>query len=315
MGPCSSSQALMISTPSRSSDPRSPPAVGKRVHNCLARERSPLYIGWRVLVTGRCRRMIFADNLGVPEGPVALADGRWLVVEMEPERGCVTLLNREGLIERVIARTGRPNGLAVDANGTIWVAESKEPSLIRLSMDGQAEVVLTECDGEPFLFPNDLCFGPDGALYMTDSGLLAEEWAPGGEIREDFMEAQTDGRVYRINPGTSEIEKLDSGFRFTNGIAFGPDDNLYVDETLTGMVYRYRWEDGEIVGGREDFGNVAYKEPTEFPVGPDGNLYVAVHGQGDVTVLAPEGDVVRRIEMAGRLPTNVAFGRPEEQRI
>jgi gluconolactonase len=266
--------------------------------------------------------MIFADNLGLPEGPVVLADGSWLVVEMHADRGCVTLLDEEGRIERVIARTGRPNGLVVGRDGTLWVAESQERSLVRLSMEGRAETVLTGCEGEPFLFPNDLCFGPDGALYMTDSGLLVEEWAPGGEIREDFMEAQTDGRVYRIDPDTSEIEKLDSGFRFTNGIAFGPDDNLYVDETLTGMVYRYTWEDGKIVGGREDFANVAYKESTEFPVGPDGmafgadgNLYVAVHGQGDVTVLSPEGDVVRRIETAGRQPTNVAFGTGGEQRI
>jgi len=266
--------------------------------------------------------MIFADNLGVPEGPVALADGRWLVVEMEPERGCVTLLNREGLIERVIARTGRPNGLAVDANGTIWVAESKEPSLIRLSMDGQAEVVLTECDGEPFLFPNDLCFGPDGALYMTDSGLLFEDWEQEGEIRKDFLQAEIDGRVYRIDPGTSGIAKIDSGIRFTNGIAFGPDENLYVNETLTGMVYRYQYEDGKIEGGREDFGNVTYRESREFPIGPDGmafgedgNLYVTVFGQGDVTVLSPEGEVVERIETAGNLPTNVAFGASGEQKI
>jgi gluconolactonase len=123
--------------------------------------------------------MIFAENLSVPEGPVVLDDGRWLVVEMGPGRGCANLLDQEGRIGCVIARTGRPNGLAVDRDGTIWVAESHEPSLIRLDMGGRAEVVLTACDGEPFLFPNDLCFGPDGALYMTDSGLLFKDFAPG----------------------------------------------------------------------------------------------------------------------------------------
>ena len=266
--------------------------------------------------------MMFADNLGVPEGPVALPDGRWLVVEMAPERGCVTLLDEGGHIERVIARTGRPNGLAVGGDGAIWVAESQDPALIRLNMDGQTEIMLTECDGEPFLFPNDLCFGPDGALYMTDSGILFGDFAPGGEIREDVMQVEMDGRVYRIDPHSLEIEKLDSGIRFTNGIAFGPDENLYANETVTGMVYRYPWDTGEIVGPREDFGNVVYREPDETIIGPDGmafgedgNLYVAVYGQGDVTVLSPEGEVVRRIETAGSLPTNVTFGETGEQKI
>src|SRR5215203_3609429 len=258
--------------------------------------------------------MIFAENLGEPEGPVALDDGSWLVVEMGPERGCVTRLDREGRVERVIARTGRPNGLAVEGDGTIWVAESRDPSLIRLDMDGRSEVVLTACDGEPFLFPNDLCFGPDGALYMTDSGLL-RDFAPGGEIREDFMHAEIDGRVYRIDPSTSGIQKIDSGLRFTNGIAFGPDENLYANETFTGIVYQYRYEDGRIVGGREDFANVVREASTDRLIGPDGmafgddgNLYVAVFGQGDVTVLSPSGDVMERIETEGSLPTNVAFG-------
>jgi gluconolactonase len=48
--------------------------------------------------------------------------------------------------------------------------------------------------------------------------------------------------------------------------------------------------------------------------GSDGNLYVTVFGQGDVTVLSPAGEVVQRIETQGSLPTNVAFG-PDEQRI
>jgi gluconolactonase len=258
--------------------------------------------------------MIFTSGLGVPEGPVLLPDQSWLCVEMGADRGCVTHISTDGQSKRVVAKTGRPNGLAVDKDGIIWVAESSTPSLLRLTMEGEAEVFLTECEGEPFLFPNDLAFGPDGALYMTDSGIYIEDFAPGGEIRPDYKTVAIDGRVYKIDTRTKEITKLDGGIRFTNGIAFGPDNSLYVNETVTGMVYRYAWRDGE-TGGREDFGNVinpelpeGYKGPDGMKFGVDGNLYVTVVLQGDVTVLGPDGAVVKRIATKGNFPTNLAFG-------
>ena len=38
-------------------------------------------------------------------------------------------------------------------------------------------------------------------------------------------------------------------------------------------------------------------------------------GQGDVTVMDRDGAVVDRLSLGGRGPTNVAFGRPGEQRL
>jgi gluconolactonase len=156
----------------------------------------------------------------------------------------------------VIQKTGRPNGLAVDFHGDIWVAESQTPSLVRVTMDGKAEVVATGCDGESFLFPNDLCFGPDGAVYMTDSGLFIGDFAPYGQVRSDYASIPYDGRVYRVDVHTGKVSKIDSGIRFTNGIAFGPDHLLYANETITGAIYRYQWKDGVIAGPRVLFGNV-----------------------------------------------------------
>lgn len=266
--------------------------------------------------------MIFTSDLSVPEGPVLLKDNSWLVVEMGPDRGCVTRISEDGKDKEVIAQTGRPNGLAVDSDGVIWVAESRTPSLIRLTMDGHSEVVLNGCDGEDFLFPNDLVFGPDHALYMTDSGILFNDFAPGGKVRADYMNVDIDGRVYRIDVRKTEIRKIDTGIRFTNGIVFGPDSKLYVNETLTGMVYRYEWKDGAVSGGREEFGNVidpdapeGMKGPDGMKFGMDGNLYVTVFGQGDVTILGKSGEVAGRIRTAGWMPTNCAFGPNGSRRL
>ena len=263
---------------------------------------------------------VFATGLFFPEGPVVLPDGTWLVVE-GGERGCVTQISADGKTRRTIAVTGIPNGLAVDSGGFIWVAEPQVPSLLRVTLAGKVEVFLTGCNGEPFLYPNDLCFGPDGALYLTDSGITAADFEPGGKVRSDFNTCPMDGRVYRIDVRTKTIEKIDSGLRFTNGIAFGPDNDLYVNETLTGAVYRYRWKGGR-VGPREVFGNVwnestyqTLRGPDGMAFGSDGKLYVAVFGQGDVTVLGTDGHVVERLRTQGSLPTNVAFGLPGQRKL
>jgi gluconolactonase len=266
--------------------------------------------------------MIFCTGLSVPEGPVLLPDGSFLVVEMGPGRGCVTHISPDGKDKRVIAKTGRPNGLAVDKKGAIWVAESEVPSLLRVTMDGKIEVFVTECNGEPFLFPNDLAIGPEGDIYLTDSGILFREFAPGGKVRPDWATCPMDGRVYKINPKTGKVQKIDTGLKFTNGIAFGPDQNLYANEMIPANIWRYEWKDGQIVSGRQFFGNTAdpnspatMKFPDGHKFGANGHLYVTMFGQGDVTVLGPDGKVTERIATEGKTPTNCVFGPPGSKKL
>jgi gluconolactonase len=264
--------------------------------------------------------MIFAGDLKNPEGPVLLPDGNWALVEMHPERGWVLWLSADGRSRRVIARTGRPNGLTLDRNGVLWVAESMNPpSLLRMTLDGRHEVFATGDGTTPFLFPNDLVFGRDGLLYMTDSGIRITEWrslAP-----EERERRRIDGRVFRIDVKTRRVDRIDSGLNFANGIVFGPNDDLFVATTQDGKVWRYP-KQGAGFGPRQLFADVrdptktgGFRGPDGMKFGLDGNLYVAAVNQGDVTVVAPDGHVIRRIQLNGPAPTNVCFGPKDSGKL
>jgi len=269
--------------------------------------------------------MIWVDDLGNPEGPVLLPDDSWALVEMHADRGWLLHLSVDGTQREVMVQTGRPNGLCRDANGTFWVAESiNPPSLLKVEWNGDgpatSEVFLDDDGDGRFLFPNDLAFGPDGLLYMTDSGVDHGEWR--NTSPKERVKKQANGRLYRIDVESKSVEKLDSGLPFANGIAFGPDDAIYVSTTLDGQVYRYEYTNGNI-GPREHFADLLdpAKSSADFrggdgmAFGADGNLYAAVVGQGDVTVLGKSGDVVDRIQLAGPAPTNVAFGPNGKHKI
>ena len=265
----------------------------------------------------------FAEGLEFPEGPVLLPDGGWLFVEMSPDTGCVTQFNQDGSERRVVVKTGRPNGLARDKGGNIWVAETAQRALLKLNLnDGSYDVFAAEFGGEPFLFLNDVAVGPSGDIFLTDSGIAMDEISPDGELNPDYRNLKYDGRILRIDPGTGEVECIDRGFLFTNGLAFSPAGDLYINETLTGNIYHYSCRDGQVVGKRELFGNVIehfnpeeLKGPDGMKFGADGNLYVCVFGQGDVTVLDKNGEVLNRIKTSGTMPTNLCFGKDGEQTI
>lgn len=264
----------------------------------------------------------FVDDVVFPEAPVLLEGGALAFVEMGPERGWIARVDANGSDKRTLAVTGRPNGLALDRHGHLWVAETAQRAVLRLDPDGTVTTMAEGFQGRRFCFLNDLAFGPCGDLYVTDSGIEMEEVAPGGELHPEFRSLRYDGRVYRIDPTSGEVTLVDEGIAFTNGLAFGPDGNLYVAETLTGTIHRYECRDGVPIGGREVFGNVVsdfdpavLQGPDGIKFGADGRLYTCVFGQGDVTVLDAGGVVVQRLPAGGGLPTNLCFGEPGSGRL
>ncbi len=257
---------------------------------------------------------IFATGVGAPEGPVCLPDGSMYVTEMSAHTLCVTRLDPQGRRSVVKTTNGRPNGLAVDGDGLLWIAEAGLQAVICITPEGR-EILRIEGDRDgPFLFPNDLAFGPDGHLYLTDSGMAVRDFLDGQNFVEGYRDLDWDGRVYEIDPKAGKVvRKIDDRIRFTNGIAFDAQDRLYANASFTGEIYRY-----DVFGSasprRELFGNVVQPHDSDDFVGPDGmkfgadgRLYCTVYNQKNVTVLNPDGSVADRLSLDGACPTNCAF--------
>jgi gluconolactonase len=256
---------------------------------------------------------VVATDVLEPEGPVCLENGQVYLVEMAKARACVSRIDLEGQRHEVGRPGGRPNGLAIDGDGNLWVAGGDQETVVCMAPDGRILRRFRGPDGDPYLWPNDLTFGRNGVLYLTDSGIPPDDFMDGQKIRDDYRTVSYHGRVFEIDPRNGNVLRtLDTGLRFANGIAFDADDVLYVNETLSGNVYRYDVF-GQRAPKRETFGNVIDGKP-EAPIGPDGmafgadgRLYCAVFGQGGIAVLDRAGKVAERIETNGQHPTNIAF--------
>src|SRR5438105_1748048 len=85
--------------------------------------------------------------LAQPDGTLWVSDGR----------GGVTRINPDGSQQFIGGMGGEPNGLAMAADGSLYVANIGTGTIQRLRPDGQVEEFLTEVDGVK-LTSARLCF-------------------------------------------------------------------------------------------------------------------------------------------------------------
>ena len=264
------------------------------------------------------------EGLRFPEGPVALADGSVLLVEIEA--GHVTRVFPDGRKVVVARPGGGPNGLAIGPDGAAYVCNNggfewhKTPEgglmpgmqpadysggrIERIDLQtGEVRVLYSGTVDGPLRGPNDIVFDAAGGFWFTDLG----------KRRPRDMDI---GAVYYAKIDGSEIREMVRPMTTPNGIGLSPaGDRLYVAETGPGRVWAFELSgpgaivrrEGSPHGGVLLAGLAGYQLFDSLAVDGAGNVCVATLVSACVTVIAPDGAVLRQIPTGDHFTTNICF--------
>ena len=266
-----------------------------------------------------------ATGLKFPEGPVALADGSILVVEIA--RGTLSRVTADGNVEVVAETGGGPNGAAIGPDGKCYICNNgglewterrgriypgnlagdyHGGRIERVDLEtGTVEVLYREANDIPLRGPNDIVFDAAGGFWFTDHGKTSARQRD----RTGVFYAQADG---------SHIEEVIFPMEGPNGVGLSPaEDELYVAETPTGRLWAFPLSaPGKLAderadrpaGGRLVPGRPGYFLFDSLAVDSAGNVCVATIIDGGITVLSPSGGAPGFVPMPDRVTTNICFG-------
>jgi gluconolactonase len=266
---------------------------------------------------------IVAGGLRFPEGPVAMADGSVILGEIAG--GAVTRIARDGGKSILCNAGGGPNGLALGPDGALYLCNNggneyaqggflstgpsksyRGGSIQRIDpATGAMTVLYDRCGEHKLSAPNDIVFDRQGGFYFTDLG-------------KRYERSRDHGALYYALPDGSNIVELVHPMLSPNGVGLSPDEKtLYVADTETSRLFAYDILEPGVLrkdpfpapyGGRLVCGLPGFQRFDSLAVDAHGNICVATLVSGHITVIAPDGRLVRQVKMPDVYPTNICFG-------
>ena len=223
--------------------------------------------------------------LGRPSALAVGPDGRLYVADTGTHR--VVVLGAGGA-DVVDAHVGRPLGLAFDHDGNLYVADAATDTVLRVAPDGTVTVYAGDGtagfagDGGPatraeLSDPTGLAFGPDGALYISDSS--------NGRIRR----VAPDGVITTYAGNGSASQTGDGGPAVDAGLdpqalAFDGRGNLDVFQFDVKAIRRIT-----PAGIISSLPKAVYA--SGLATTPDGDVDVADYGAFGISRIAPAGTI------------------------
>jgi len=197
--------------------------------------------------------------------------------------------------------TGGASGAAYDAQGRLYLCESRARRVVRMDKRGKVEVVAERFNGKRFNAPNDITLRKDGNAYFTDPAF--GEQADSREL--DFY------GVFHVNP-KGELGLVAKLRTRPNGIALSPNGRtLYVADSDERSVRAWDVDSKGAASNERVLIRKLEGVPAGIRTDEKGNIYVAANA---IEVFSQEGKPLSTIPI-GEKPSNLAFGDNDLQTL
>jgi gluconolactonase len=124
--------------------------------------------------------------------------------------------------------SGNSNGNTVDRQGRLVSCEHSGRRVSRTEHDGSITTIADRWRGKRLNSPNDAVVKSDGSIWFTDPTYGIDTDYEGDKAESEIGACH----VYRVDPGTGEIEAVITDMVRPNGLAFSLDESkLYVVDT------------------------------------------------------------------------------------
>ena len=231
----------------------------------------------------------FSENI---EGP-AWRDGLFYVVNYQKD-GSVATVDLEGKTELFVTLPEGSNGNAIRFNskGDMLLADWPKHNILKVDMKTREVSVFAH--DSAFNQPNDIAINRKDQLFASDPN-----WKQGT------------GQLWRIDPDGKVTLLMDS-LGTTNGIALSPDEKiLYVNESKQRNVWAFDVDESGNISNKRKFAEFPDFGFDGMKCDREGNLYITRHGKGTIAILAPDGKLIREVQMKGKSTSNITFGGPD----
>ncbi|RUW48278.1 SMP-30/gluconolactonase/LRE family protein, partial [Mesorhizobium sp. M1A.F.Ca.ET.072.01.1.1] len=162
------------------------------------------------------------------EGPAWFAAGRYLIWSDIPNNRMLRYDETDGSVSVFRQPSGNSNGNTVDRQGRLITCEHSGRRVSRTEHDGSVTTIADKWRGKRLNSPNDVVVRSDGSIWFTDPAYGIDS-----DYEGDHAESEVGAcNVYRVDPGTGEIDAVITDMVRPNGLAFSLDESLlYVADT------------------------------------------------------------------------------------